>query len=309
MPNQFLRKVGLVVTTGSTGLDLSNMRIRFKTQAMHDGGAPNTAWIRVYNLKEDTANSISTAPKDEFKQVSLQAGYENGNYAVIFSGQVMQVKKGKESNVDSYVDIMAADAIEAHTFSFLSKSIDSARPADQGKIISDELSKYGVKTSPNATAALSSGGAGGITLSRGKVAWGLAGARLNELADSTATTWSIQNGVLEITPRNGYKAGDAIELNSQTGMIGMPESTEQGIQVKCLLNPLLGCGIRVKINNKDINQTSVMGGMYPKYGSIPLYARVTEDGTYRVLVAEHSGDTRGQEWYTDIVCLSLDGAN
>jgi hypothetical protein len=301
MPNQWLRKCGLVVNTGSDGLDLSDMHIRFKTQAMQ-AGAPNTAWIRVYNLKDETANSI----QKEFQEVSLQAGYQDGNYALIFKGQIMQVKKGKENNVDSYVDIMAADALVAHTFGYVAKSLDSASSADQVNAIKTALSDKGVTLAPDALKAV--GSTGGV-LPRGKVLWGLGGALLNDIADSTATTWSIQNGVLTFIKRDGYKAGEAVQINSQTGMVGVPEATEQGIEIKTLLNPLIGIGGRVQINNADINQTSVNGAMYPSYGAPPQFAKTTDDGIYRVLVAEHSGDNRGQEWYSSLVCLSLDGAS
>jgi hypothetical protein len=303
MSDQWIRKVGLVVSTGSQGIDLSNMRIRFRTQNMQ-ADAPNTAWIRVYNLSDNTANSIWS----EYTDVSLQAGYESGNYAVIFSGQIMQCKKGKESNVDSYLDIMAADALLAHTFGFVSKSLEQATKEDQVKAIRDELSKMGVTLAPDALRALSGSAVTGGVLPRGKVMWGLAGAKMNDVCDSSATTWSIQNGVLQIVDRAGYKAGEVVKINSQTGMVGIPEATEQGLEVKMLLNPLIGIGGRIQINNAEINQTAVRGAMYPKYGAPPQYARTTEDGFYRVLVAEHSGDTRGQEWYTNVVALALDGA-
>jgi hypothetical protein len=34
--------------------------------------------------------------------------------------------------------------------------------------------------------------------------------------------------------------------------------------------------------------------------------RVTDDGFYRTIVAEHSGDTRGNDFYTDLTCIALD---
>jgi hypothetical protein len=304
MPNQYLRKVGLVVSTGSKGLDLSNMRIRFKTQNMHEG-APNTAWIRVYNLAENTAQSI----QKEFQEVSLQAGYEDGNFALIFKGQVMQVKKGRESNVDSYVDIIAADALLAHTFGFVAKSLDSASQADQVRAVRDALSAQGVTLAPDALQAV--GTTGGV-LPRGKVMWGLASPLLRNIGDTTATTWSIQNGVLTFIQKSGYKSGEAVEINSQTGMVGIPEQSLQGIEIKTLLNPLIAIGGRVKINNADVNQTTNSANSNRAYWQQPsdrMYASTAADGIYRVLVCEHSGDTRGTEWYSSLTCLSLDGAS
>jgi hypothetical protein len=33
---------------------------------------------------------------------------------------------------------------------------------------------------------------------------------------------------------------------------------------------------------------------------------VTNDGFYRVLVAEHVGETRGNDWYTELTFLDVD---
>jgi hypothetical protein len=60
VPNQqqFLRKIGLFVTAGSSGLDLSNLRIVFKTFQSDIRSTPNYAAIKVYNLSDDTAKSV-----------------------------------------------------------------------------------------------------------------------------------------------------------------------------------------------------------------------------------------------------------
>jgi hypothetical protein len=274
---------------------------------MHEG-APNTCWIRVYNLKNDTANSI----QKEFQEVSLQAGYEDGNYAVIFSGQIMQVKKGRESNVDSYVDLTCGDALLAHTHGFVSKSIEGASQSDIVRAVHENVSAQGVTLAPDALQTVGASKTGGV-LPRGKVLWGLGSKILRDVADTTGTTWSIQNGVLTFSDRAGYRSGEAVKINSQTGMVGIPEQTLQGIEIKTLLNPLIAIGGRVQINNADINQTAntkLSDKAYWQQPSDRMYATLSteEDGVYRVLVCEHSGDTRGQEWYSSLTCLLLDGS-
>ena len=44
---------------------------------------------------------------------------------------------------------------------------------------------------------------------------------------------------------------------------------------------------------------------YNQYTGVQNLAQVSTDGLYRVFVAEHSGDTRGSEWYTDLTCLAV----
>lgn len=304
MSNQWLRKVGLIVSSGDKGLDLSEMRIRFRTQNA-DVNAPNTAWIRVYNLSDSTANKV----QKEFEQVSLQAGYQSGNFGIIFSGQIMQTKRGREDALNSYVEIMAADGDLAHTYGFVNQSIKAGSTSqDRFNAMTKALKEKGVTVNSGASQALSP--TGGV-LARGKVLFGLAAPHLNTLCDTAGASWSIQNGVLQIIPTKGYRAGEAVVINAATGMVGVPEVTQDGINVQTLLNPLIAIGGRIKLDNRSLNQTTVNNPVgYPTYNSPPpMYANTNSDGIYRVLVAEHSGDTRGEEWFTDITSLSLDSSS
>ena len=114
-------------------------------------------------------------------------------------------------------------------------------------------------------------------------------------------------------PLTGYVPGTAIVLNAATGMVGFPQQTPGGITVRSLLNPKIKIGGLVQIDNKAINQgvSSAAGAnLYPASGrleALPGYlAKISSDGFYKVLVQEYSGDTRGQEWYSDLTCLAVD---
>ena len=126
-------------------------------------------------------------------------------------------------------------------------------------------------------------------------------------------------------PLKGYLPGEAVVLTGRTGLIGWPDQTEAGISARCLLNPAIKCQGLVKIDNKSINQTQVVentfgsfggesvgegetGGVshFPSRQDFRMFASVTEDGYYRVLVVEHVGDTRGNEWYTNLTLLEAD---
>lgn len=293
---QFGRKVSLLIASKNQALDLSNMRITFKVNAA-DVETPNTAIIRVYNLSAGTVNSSIK----EYDSVILQAGYEGGNFGIIFKGTIKQFRKGKESNVDSYLDILAADGDLGYNFGVVNTTLEAAgtSPQQQGDVLAKAM---GLPLDPNANTAL----AGGV-LPRGKVMFGLARLYMRDLATSKLSRWSINNGQVTVIPLKGYLPGQVVKINSATGMIGIPEATNNGVNAKVLLNPLIQIGTRVQINNKDVTQTIVKEQFFPSYTSGPtLIADTTRDGVYRVLVAEHSGDTRGTDWYTSIVCLALD---
>jgi hypothetical protein len=294
------RKCGLVVTTGAKALDLSELRIRFQVEAM-DIDRPQTAAIRVYNLSDATAKQI----KAEYQSVSLQAGFQNGQFGVIFSGTIMQYRRGRESAIDSYVDLLCAAGDKAHNASLISKTLaagSSLNDRAQAALAQMQKDDPTVVKGEFPTDL----GTGGI-LPRGKVLFGLSRAAMSDVADTNASSWSIgPDGVLRMVKLTGYAAGDIVKLTSRTGMVLIPEQTQNGIKVSCLLNPLIKVGGRVQIDNKSINTTTVQQQGFPAYSDIALFASTAADGIYRAIVIEHHGDTRGPEWDTDLVCLALD---
>ncbi len=307
MSDLYLRQVGLVVLSGSKGLDLSQFRIVFRIQAA-DAEAPSTAHIKIYNLATSTAQSI----QKEYQAVTLQAGYRNGPYGVIFSGTIKQVKRGKEigggGSVDSYVELLCADGDPAYNFGVLNKTLAAgSTPTQRAQVIQSGLAANGVSQANLTQLSSSTAPTGGI-LPRGKVLFGMARDHLDDVAASTNTTWSIQNGVLTFISLTGYLPGEAVQLNARTGLVGTPEATDQGIRVRALLNPFIKVGQRVEINNADINQTTITQQGFPRYSDINFVADVTADGFYRVLVHEFDGDSRGQPWYSELICLSVDGS-
>jgi hypothetical protein len=310
MADQWIRKANLYVTTGTqpgaTGLDLSQMQFRFSIKAS-DVETPNTAVIRVYNLSKATVNAI----RGELSSVSLQAGYQSSNYGLIFQGTIKQLKHGKESDVDSYLDILAADGDIPYNSSVANVSIAAGSSIQQQfHIIANAFVQQGATIASDADAVIQSNAkALASALSpRGMAQWGMARDYMRDWADSYGFRWSLQNGQLTLVPYNGYRGsqGEAAQLNSQTGMIGMPEVTDAGITIRCLLNPTVRIGALVQINNADINQTWVkqVEG-FPQRTSLASALRTAQDGFYRVMVTEHEGDTRGMEWYSTLTCLSL----
>lgn len=325
---QWLRFAQLVVSNGTTGIDLSNLRFRFEVRA-DDCNVPNTLTVRVYNIAPNTLNTLlskgtassstpalppgatlvqvaNTAPQAApqeylFNVVNLTAGYQNGNQRTIFQGDVITYKFGRERNVDSFIELACADGDVAYNGSAIAQTFPAGATASQQ--LSAIASAAGTPLSQNADDVLLAGG----TLPRGKTLFGMSKLALDGIARNNNCRWSIQNGVVTLIPVNGYAPGDIIQINSATGMLGTPEATDNGIIVRCLLNPLIQVGQRIQINNADIT-TSIIAqqGIYPSYGAQYYPASVTNDGIYRVLVVEHVGDTRDNDWYSELTCLAVD---
>ncbi len=297
----WLRKSSLIVAIGEEGLDLSEMHFKFHIQDS-DEQSPNTATIRVYNLAAETVKQI----QGEYTRVILNAGYQNGNYGVIFDGTIKQFRRGRENATDTYLDILAAHGDIEYNFSVISKTI-AAGATDSSAIINT------ISEGMNLPVDNKLGPTGGV-LPRGKVLWGMNRDLMRQMVRSQGATWSIQNGRIQVIPLTGYLPTEAVLLTANTGMIGLPEQTDEGIKVRSLLNPKLDIGGTVKIDNSSINQTSAQGQnalpvgqlAYNQNAAVQFLADVTNDGLYRLYVVEHIGDSRGQEWYSDMICLAVD---
>lgn len=298
---QYLRKCTLIVSGSNfDGLDLSELRIKFSVKRS-DTMTPNTADIYVYNLEEQTALRI----RKEFTRVTLQAGYE-GNEGVIFQGNIKQVIIGRESATDTFINIVAGDGDRAYNFAIVNTTLA------KGSSQLDQVNAAATAMAPKGVTAGHIGDMPPEKLPRGKVMYGNARTYLRDVAQSSKKTWSIQDGKITFVGLKAYLPGEQVVLTSETGMIGTPQQTNDGVNIKCLLNPRIKISGRVHIDSKIILQqklnldqiAAAKGNTSTINGLIPRHLRT--DGSYYVLVLEHTGDTRGVDWYTSLMCLNID---
>lgn len=299
---QYLRKIKLIVyDTDLNGLDLSQLRIKFSVKRS-DVMTPNVADIRVYNLSKETALSIflnlnPTPNKPNRGRVVLQAGYEQ-NFGVIFQGNIKQIILGNESATDTFVDIIAGDGDRAYNFAIVNTTLSKgSTQTDQVKAAATATAKKGVTLGHL-------GDLPGNQLPRGKVMYGNARNYLRDVAQNTNRSWSVQDEKITYVSNTSYLPGERVVLTSKTGLIGTPQQTTDGLNAKCLLNPLLKIGSRIEIADAIVADFKINLSIpnSPANIAVPFSA----DGTYYVLVVEHTGDTRGIEWYSNLICLNTD---
>lgn len=290
---QYLRKCTLLISTSSgDGLDLSNLHIKFNIKRS-DTQTPNVAEIRVYNLEEQTAQRI----QKEFSNVILQGGYE-GNFGVIFQGNIKQILRGRENATDTFIDIIAGDGDLSYNFAVVNTTIASG--ASQAEQVNAAISSM---TKTGGVKAGSMGNMPNSKLPRGKVMFGMARDYLRQTAETTNNSWSVQNGVVQFVPVTSYLPGEAVLLTAKTGLIGTPVQTNEGINVKCLLNPKLQVGGRILLDNKSIARLKIDLSKPNNPANIP--APINNDGVYYILVIEYQGDNRGNDWYCNLVTLNI----
>lgn len=294
MSEQFGRVAQLVVgQAGGAGLDLSQLHLKFSIHQW-DLQTPNTATVRVYNLAEATAQQI----QKEFTAVNLQVGYEGSGLGLLFAGTIVQIRRGRENATDTYVDIVAADGDEATNFAIVNTAIAA------GSTFRDRINAL------TAAMGLPQGHIADLpaaTLPRGRTYYGMARDHLREASLGTDTKWSVQDAQIQLVPLGGFLPGEAVVLNSATGMIGLPEQAIDGIHVRCLINPKIKVGGRVQIDNKSVQQARLNLGVEGSAQNA-FIPSIADDGFYRVVVAEHEGDTRGNDWYSNLICIAMNEA-
>jgi hypothetical protein len=311
MPSQWLRNCSLVVADASgNGFDFGNFRVSFAVRR-GDIQTPNSLDARIWNLSDATAKKIQGS---EYTQLALSVGYIGNPRPttppppqLLFRGTIRQYRAGRLNATDSYVDLTAADSDEAYNFApiFISVPAGSNQNA-----VADLL-----------VAALEAhGGAQQITLGyvptlpengliRGKTYYGLARDHLRKFANNNNCKWSIQDGNVCFIPFNSYIPGGEIPVISvSTGLIGVPEQTQAGIRIRTLLNPSIKIGQLIQLNSQ-INQFRLSLDSLTGPVNNPILEStnaINQQGLYYVMKADHVGDTRGEDWYSDLTCLSVD---
>jgi len=291
---QYGRVFSLVVSNSAlNGVDLSELRCKFVVKRS-DTLTPNVADIRVFNVTKELALQISR----EYKKVTLQAGYE-GNFGVIFQGNIKQVIIGRESGTDTFVDIIAGDGDFAYNFAVVNASLAA------GSTLQDQAQVAVASMAPKGVTQGFQGDFPSESLPRGKVLYGNARNYLKVVAETSDKTVSIQDEKVVYISKTSYLPGEAVLLSDATGLIGTPQQTNEGLNVKSLLNPMIKIGGRVKIDSRVVIERQKINFSVPGSPSnIPM--PLSTDGVYYVMVVEYQGDTRGTEWYSSMLCLSTD---
>jgi len=235
-------------------------RIRFKVDKIVEP-TPNPTSIYIYNLGPDS--------RAFFEQINntiiLEAGYLNST-EIIFRGNISRTRTRKVGP-DYITQIEAADGL----FETQNSRIDVSFGAGVNikDMVTTLTSALGVNTGEK-------DGVPNKTINHGRVFSGPTKNHLTEILGSEGLEWSIQDGGLVILPRGSASGTPALVLSPETGLLGIPEKMDVGIQFKALLNPKIKPFQNVLLQSKFIN------------------------GVFRSVKVTHNGDTFEGPWQTDV---------
>lgn len=112
---------------------------------------------------------------------------------------------------------------------------------------------------------------------------------LNKIAFDKKFRWIIENNIIVITPIISYRDKSIEEINWKTGMVGIPQINESGIDVIVNLKKRLKIGTKIKIKSEI--ESFNFGSLY--YENIPASA-----GNGEVIIQRINfiGDNYGDRW-------------
>ena len=303
------------------GIDVSRLRCVFNINKTTNA-SPNVLFARIYNLKPETeARCI------EYTRVQIHAGYKYANYGLIFDGKVVQFRRGKENPVDTYLEVHAGDGDDVLNGGTIAELV----PKDKKE--QDMLDKYIKAMQERGQLKQGSVSVDDLqaTLLRDRVTAGTVKNEVRSLLSARNMTGFLNNGTYNVIRKAGYMPGEVVILSPKTGLVGMPEVTPQGIQARCLLNPriLLGGLVEIKSNILSgvpytpgtASKTDAQGNVVPGdpgggivvdtalWGQQLETAYTSPTGRYKVLLMNYNGDTWGNPWYCDLICVALDSNN
>jgi len=237
MSDLYLRNARL-----SVGTKQFRTRIAFNIGKSGNGKSSNKGKVSVYNLSEDSRSFIEKS-EDLMK---LEAGY-GGNYSVLYLGDIKKVEHSR-SGPDVITTLECGDGEKKLADSHIEISLGPDAKANQ--VINAAVDALGIAR----------GVIKGIPQTAFKNGFSFSG-KVSDLLDRMSKKeeleWSIQDNALQIFPVGQDTGEIAVLLNDRTGLIGVPNKTEDGFVAKSLLNPDIIPGRQVQVESKFLTGKAV----------------------------------------------------
>lgn len=248
------------------------------------GSKQNTATISVWNLTKAHRKQLG----EEFDKIELKVGYEGGKVETLFKGDIRDVTTTKET-ADVKSEMECGDGDEAINKTGVSKTFPKGtKPKEVVEHITGQMkgaSKGEIKGLDDLPA-----------YKRPVSIYGWAFREMDKLGREHGFYWSIQNGRVQAV-KNDKTLGGATVISRETGMIGIPEVTDKGCKVKCLIQPGLEPGKEIDVRSDFLDEESGRD------------KRKSDDGggIFRIASVSFSGTNRGEEFYAEVEGNRVEG--
>lgn len=254
------------------GIEIEKLRIQFQIEKTLDK-EPNTCELVITNLAAGTRVDLCKKPLI----VRVDAGYEeDGGARHLFAGD-LRYGWSKQDGTEWLTTLQLADGSRAFQHARVSRSYKAGTSVLTA--VRDAARTMGVLLPRNleTSAELGRAFAAGVQLH------GNTRDELTRLLAPFGYSWSIQSGRLVILKDDEVDTTRAIVISKDTGMLGSPEfgapekdGKPPTLTIRTLLYPQVTPGGMLSVQSESIN------------------------GIFRAERVVHSGDSHGDDWYTEI---------
>jgi hypothetical protein len=237
--------------------------------------------IEIFNLNSPTTQELLL----QGMTVTLDAGYQTQPYGTIFKGTLLQPLWTRNGNTDKLTLHCICGLIESSN-NFIGQTI--AGGITQRQLVAQMAAACHFPLDASNTDDLSSG-----VDPRASTFFGQPSDFLQEIADGNNANLWFTNMALNIRALREQTTVPTISYGPGTGLIGSPQQTQDGVQIRVLLDPRLTLLTQVKLDEGVIIE------QLPR--NIPSYPTILDaNGLYIVGAVKHFGDSRANTWYSDI---------
>ena len=255
-------------------MDVSDLRCVFSVNKSINE-TPNYSHIIIYNLASNTIAKIKNG-----WIVILSAGYKDGNYGMIFTGEVVQHYVTREEGVNTLLHLICQDGDAFLNGSFTVKTLEKGSSAMDVVSACADLPTNQIGQQVKGKPAYI----------RGKVMFGMSAKYLRGVAKTTETQFYVEDRKINIVGAKDYGPNEAVLLTPETGLIGDPTQTDNGVSGQCLINPSIKLNTLIKIDSSYIVTKALDNAESAKLS-------FASDGVYRITKLTYEGDTHGDPWY------------
>lgn len=240
MSQKYLRQVRATFSGAGTGIAVTELKIEFEVMKTVSG-VPNEGVVRVYNLNGRNRQALGK----EFDKVRLEAGYQGTGMGIILQGAIREVFHRRDS-VDIISEVSVGDGDLADRTGVVARTWPTGTEVKQ---IVQDIYKDGMP-------GISQGELSGLDdLPRTRRPVTIVGSSrraMDQIARSNNLYWSYQNETLEIIPADGHLNQRTL-ISPQSGMIGVPTITDNGIVVQTLLDASIRPNRLIEVQSETLD--------------------------------------------------------
>lgn len=241
------------------GIQIGNELKTYEDLAIYATGSKFTnlnqgqAEVTLINLNRDERERLMTEcspfnSNPDQKSVIIECGNQSTGTSVLYQGDIFRVSVTGKPDIGLTLKCLTGnyrkESVVATSFDKSSSFIDVAKKAAEDAALNFSFE--------------------GITKNIGNFVFsGSAFDQIKSINDLTDDDVYIDNNELVVKERTKARAGSSVKiLNKTTGMVGIPESTENGVKVTMLYDPQVNVGSRIRLTS-EINP--VLNGDYLVY--------------------------------------------